>query len=139
MSDIPYCMIQAKMENNYECKVVCFNMEPLYVSKRKRGYGSSIAKGKTGKADLLAFAGEAVRLLHQRCPAALLDGLVRVDIFRTCAARGSQLIVNEFESLEADYYSSGVNEAYLESRLSTYWADVITQLIIAKSQQRRSR
>lgn len=120
------------MKNNYECKVVCFNMEPLYVSKRKRGYGFSFAKGKAGTEAVLVFAGEAVKLLHQRCPAALVDGLVRVDIFCTCAARGSKFIVNEFESLEADYSSSAVNEADLDNRLATYWADVITKLMLDK-------
>jgi hypothetical protein len=133
--DIPYAMIQAKMANNYEAKVVCFNMTPMYISKRKRGYGQSIAKGKIGTHALLAFAGEALNLLHERCPAALLDGLVRVDIFRTCQARGSRFVVNEFESLEADYSGSGNNEAAMDSCLTEYWTNVISKLVIAKSRE----
>lgn len=139
LRDIPYCMIQPRMENNFECKVVCFNMQPLFISERKRGYGKSfVPKNKSGTSSVLAFAGEAIRLLKQRCPAALVDGLVRVDIFRTCAARGSKFVVNEFESLEAQYASkSGVEEADLNDRLVKYWADTIARLVIAKSRRQR--
>ena len=51
----------------------------------------------------MAFAKNAVQELKIRVPECICDGLVRVDIFTN--ANGN-LVVNEFESLEAEYSST---------------------------------
>ncbi|KAJ1380871.1 hypothetical protein B484DRAFT_411895 [Ochromonadaceae sp. CCMP2298] len=55
---------------------------------------------------LLEFASAAVANLGRNSPSAVVDGLIRVDIFMDSAGRHR---VNEFESLEANIHSSGSN------------------------------
>jgi hypothetical protein len=52
-------------------------------------------------AELISFAGKAITLLCSRCPHTIADGLSRVDIFTTA---NGDWVVNQFESLEAQYY-----------------------------------
>lgn len=126
MPDIPYIIIQPRMTNNYEYKVTCFNMVPQYIGKTKGGYGRAFAKGSQGRDAIMAFAGHAARLLHSRCPEAIVDGLFRVDIFITCPFRGSRYIVNEFESADADFsYCDHVKQTQICDKLSMYWHDKI--------------
>jgi len=46
----------------------------------------------------MKFAEDAIQMLKAACPEAIVDGLVRVDIFEMSDGR---LVVNEFESFEA--------------------------------------
>jgi hypothetical protein len=126
MPDIPYVMIQPRMANNYEYKIVCFNMVPQYIGMTKKGYGRAFAKGPESRAAIMAFAGHAARSLHMRCPEAIVDGLLRVDIFITCPSRGSRFIVNEFESVEADFSNCDHNmHSQMCSKVSRYWHNKI--------------
>ena len=54
-------------------------MQTLRIFYRIRGYGSALAKDNEDA--LQNFANLAVRTLANRCPEAILDGLVRVDVF----------------------------------------------------------
>ena len=66
--------------------------------------------------------------LSKQCPASLTAGLIRVDIMETSAGN---LIVNEFESLEAVFEPSGHESGEVGARLRefllTYWVTVVTQ------------
>jgi len=66
---------------------------------------------------LFAFVRSALNKLKERQPRSLLDGLVRVDVF--WSSRG--FVVNEFESLEACYCSSHINEMIVVTFLEDYW------------------
>ena len=67
------------------------------------------------------FAEEAIKILALKNSNAMTDFIVRVDIFQR---QNGQLVVNEFESLEAGI-GSGSHDLKLESALktsmSTYW------------------
>jgi predicted RNase H-like HicB family nuclease len=130
----PYVMLQPKMKNNCEYKVVCWNMEAKYVALTKRGYGTAFAKGKV--ADLLEFANSAIRQLKQECPCAIVDGLIRVDIFETAAKK---FIVNEFEGLEARYCTKrGKSEMEISDNIRAYWFSMIETCVLKHNTLRRA-
>lgn len=58
----------------------------------------------------LSFAEESLMLLKQRRPSTITEGLVRVNVMQR---NDGVMIVNEFESLEADYHSDTKVSAYL--------------------------
>ena len=90
---IPYTMVQATMKNKKEYKVVLFNREARYVCILKHGCGTSFSEKPHTK--VMNFAMEALQEFASACPNALVDSLMRVDIFQTMAGK---LVVNEFES-----------------------------------------
>jgi hypothetical protein len=110
------------MKNNFEYKVVCWNKCALYIAKTCRGYGRAFAYKKEDT--VIAFASYAVNLLSERFPEAVLDGLVRVDIFITAE---NKMVVNEFESLEADFFGADhtLNSA-MEQRMRNYWREIVS-------------
>ena len=67
----------------------------------------------------MAFAKNAVQELKIRVPECVCDGLVRrVEIFTN--ANGN-LVVNEFESLEAEYSSTEKNDLEITNFLVAFW------------------
>ena len=64
--------------------------------------------------ETFTFAASAVAALVQSCPG-ICDGLVRVDIFTNASGL---LVVNEFESLEAEY---GTSTAQNEIEIHFFW------------------
>ena len=62
------------------------------------------------------------------CPAAIVDGsIIRVDIFQNSLGN---LVVNEFESLEAAYYSrSGVNEAKVATTMTVFFSNELAKFL----------
>ena len=95
----PYTMIQATMRNKKEYKVVMFNREPKYVAYNPNASG--IAFSIHPHTHLMSFAEYALNEFSLSCPFAMVDSLMRVDIFQT---QSGKLVVNEFESLEADHH-----------------------------------
>ena len=121
--NLPYLMIQPCMYNRKEYKVVVLNNTPLFKaaistgSHSKSKYG--INKAFAEEEELLQFAQTALERFRAAAPFAITDGLFRVDIFQTVTGK---MVVNEFESLDAEYQSStsGKNEATY-SFLEKYW------------------
>ena len=71
------------------------------------------------------FAVTAVQQLKLACRSALTEGLFRVDIFQT---KTGKLVVNEFESLEADYATKeDKDRRKVYNYLTDYWISVLTQ------------
>ena len=110
------------MHNRREYKVVVLNNSPVYIAGISTG--SSKSKNGVNRAfsdfeELQKFAGQAVDRLRLAAPFAITDGLFRVDIFQTAAGK---MVVNEFESLDAEYQSpaSGTAEATY-TFLEKYW------------------
>ena len=126
---LPYLMIQPCMFNRKEVKIVVLNNQPMYRAGISTGTNT---KSKTGinKAfwtnddELLAFASEALAKFRETAPYAITDGLFRVDIFQTIAG---QMVVNEFESLDAGYVSVSKNSLGVDYQsltctfLQAYW------------------
>jgi hypothetical protein len=104
---IPYCMLQPTLENRMEYTVVCFNGTPLYIANV--GGCGNVGKGRlpfSNAISLKLFAANAITILSNHCPHALLSGLVRVDLMYN--EHLNKIVINEFESLEAMYSSTKV-------------------------------
>ena len=102
--EIPYLMIQACMHNRKEYKVVVLGGQPAYVAS-VAGSGnkkctSGINRRFSDDDGLLEFSRLALERFRGNVPCAITDGLFRVDIFQNIHGK---LIVNEFESLDANY------------------------------------
>ena len=115
-------MIQPCMMNRKEYKVVLLNK--IAISVTSVGKGASFGY----KELLFQWAQDAVKLLEQSCPDALLDGLIRVDIF--CNAQG-EWKVNEFEGFEAGFWSKAepYNDLVVQKFLIAYWLNYILKYV----------
>ena len=98
---MPYIMLQSRMINPKEVKVVCINGKAQYIAYNANNSGRAISKKPN--LEIFAFAERAIAELSARCVGAITNGLVRVDIFQ---AKSGEYKVNEFESLEASYSST---------------------------------
>ena len=76
--------------------------------------------------DILAFAMEAVELLRARCPYSLAHFMLRVDVMQRA---DGQLIVNEFESLEAFISGPVLLEEAADRWLVEFWLSLLTSAI----------
>jgi len=107
---VEYAMVQPCMQNRREYKVVMFNKHSQYIAGISQH--ASPARAFIGSRDgskywIYKFAENAVRELEKCCPEAITDGLLRVDIFQTAE---NKLVVNEFESLEANISCKNINK-----------------------------
>ena len=119
---IPYLMIQPCMRNTMEYKVVLLNGEAI----SETGFSRARSKCFGTLQSRMKWAEKQVQTLHEKCPHALLDGLVRVDFF--CDING-KWVVNEFESLEADIFSEKPKiQMQAQSFLRTYWLQKILNI-----------
>ena len=97
---LPYAMLQPRMANMREHKIVVLNGKALYDCA-----GGCKKKGKQFSVDMRSihlFAESAVIRAKRALPCLIDDFLLRVDIFQNIAG---DLIVNEFESLDADIFA----------------------------------
>jgi hypothetical protein len=122
--DIPYAMVQPRLKNKREEKIVLLNCKAITrFTKNKSG------KSFLSKYELFEFAENAMKRLKCKIPSVIADGLTRVDIMVTDDGR---IIVNEFESLEATYYSNSVNtneELITERFLKLYWINKLKEIM----------
>lgn len=127
LGTIPYVMVQACMHNRKEYKVVMLDGVAQYVAsilnhdKRKSQGGINKAFSFYPHARLFKFAEDAVEVAKQTIPL-ISDGLFRVDIFETI---NGSLVVNEFESLEADFPSGHLSAGgsdTVNTFLISYWS-----------------
>jgi len=123
-------MLQACMKNAKEYKIVVINNTAMYEANNASKKGVSFSKYP--HTELLKFAEDALFALKVKCPSTIADGLVRVDIFKTLKGK---LVVNEFESLEACYYSKRKNsDLTIELNVAkylreTYWSSQLIKFI----------
>jgi hypothetical protein len=126
---VPYVMLQPKMKNLWEYKVIVLNGTSKYICPPYQQHGGKETRAftKTGRCrqDILDFAEIAVRRLHVACPSALTEFLVRVDIMES---NEGNMIVNEFESFEAMFQTSASEEVKTQSFLIDHWTDVFSIL-----------
>lgn len=114
---------------------MCFNGKALYEATLKPRGVPRVAFSTPE--DRAKFAVESINLLQSRCPEALVNGLVRVDIMQN---ENGQMVVNEFESLEADHPHGfrSINEyTELSHKLTMYYVDILlkfsNEIIIERS------
>jgi hypothetical protein len=123
---LPYTMIQPKLSNRKEYKAIVLNGIASHILPQKANGISCPGLAFSSKKELFLFAESAVRCLKQNRPGSLVEGLMRVDIMQNC--RGN-MVVNEFESLEAIYESSDREAAEVMSGVQcfmfTHWINAI--------------
>lgn len=114
--EIPYMLLQQRVLCNDEAKLCFFNMKFSHFVSGKNLKHSF--KGYT-KEDLIMFAYHCLQSIKHLENQYVLDGLVRVDLFKDDQGL---LVVNELESLEASI-SSLVEKNRCQSSefLTDYW------------------
>ena len=108
-----------------EYKVVCFQEQVQFLTsnpKKAGGKSFSVAPHE----ELFQFASQALQDLKVNCHEFISDGLVRIDIFQN---RYGKFVVNEFETLEANYESERkcdfeMTSAFTE-KLTAFWLEKI--------------
>jgi hypothetical protein len=122
---IPYFMVQPRLRNRMEYKVIVLNGSPKYICPKFQCPGNTRAFSKVPhtRQDILDFAKLAVMHLHRACPAAITSFMLRVDIMESNDGR---FIVNEFESLEAMFESTPSNQLLVQTFLQSFWKSVIS-------------
>jgi hypothetical protein len=119
------------MTNPKEKKVACFGGKALYIVFNYQHPKGAKALKHSNRV-IIEFAQKAI----DKCAEVLMDefiytGLFRVDIFEQTP--GGPLVVNEFESLDAAFYSSSRTaheELSLTDNLVEYWKEIIYQQVI---------
>lgn len=122
----PYLIIQPRMVSSNESKVILWNGKAQYVCTNggKRGI-----LGKTTKPKLFTFVEEAWTALNTETNGAFLgDGLSRVDCF--CTEDG-KIVVNEFESIDANFSGTRSYESMTTSFLADYYKRIIDTKLIS--------
>jgi hypothetical protein len=137
---VSYVMLQPRMLNTMEIKVACWNGGEPYVAGRKKGDNTARAFVGCTETDVLSYATTAIDILKRADPHAILDGLVRVDIFQLANGR---FVVNEFESFEAGFVQKrlhGVDKLRRDGlpsadtvidHLKSYWYNIVVQCLRA--------
>jgi hypothetical protein len=117
---------QVCMKNVKEYKCVLFNGQRQYLAHNcyDRGTAYSVYPHE----EILSFAENAIRCLASQRPAAILDSIVRVDIFKR---NNGSLVVNEFESFEADHHAAWHYKADSEFTLNAK-IDAVYEAILRK-------
>lgn len=122
-SVFPYLIVQPRMTSSNESKIILWNGKAQFISTSKKGLN-----GRKTKNELMQFAELACKHLKEQTRGVFLcDGIVRVDLF--CTIQGT-LIVNEFESLDANYCSTIVNEYKIAQMITDYYGNLLSQLIM---------
>ena len=118
------------MANKKEYKVVLFNKEARYISVLPcNTIGTAFSQKPHAK--LMSLAMDVVKELASVYPNALVDSLMRVDVFQT---KTGTLVVNEFESLEADHHSphSDLEKLDVDDNIRQYYESILRSIIDAK-------
>lgn len=120
----PYLIVQPRIGNTRESKVVLLNGEAKFISSSTK---PGLLGVKTAK-ELLEFAELAVNHLNERTKKAFLsDGITRVDLFCT---KDNRLIVNEFESLDANFATSNTAlQSQTSEAIVQYYKDKLIKLV----------
>jgi hypothetical protein len=126
---IPYLMVQPCMYNRKEYKVVMLNHVPVFAttssSSKRCSNGVNKAFVDNDRLDLLKFAEEQLNEFKLNCPGAITDGLFRVDVLQN---NDGKMVVNEFESLEASYFTTGDKQIAVQDFLFHYWFHKISNI-----------
>ena len=118
----PYLIIQPRIGTKQESKVILWNGQAQFVCGSSKGL-----KQLKGEKELMDFAESACKQLNNRTNKAFLsDGITRVDLFCT---KDGNLIVNEFESLDANYSSTESNQSKTAQLIQQYYVDILSKLI----------
>jgi len=124
---IPYAILQPCLANRKEYKVVLLGGEALYVANISQHEGLGAPFSSSPHNELKLLAEQACEILESRCPGALTQQILRVDIMQSC----NGLVVNEFESLEANFSSHQFERFQMlaQNFIREFWLTTIPLLV----------
>ena len=115
---VPYVMIQPRVEDNREAKLVFIDRKFFHISSHSSRLVVQKLPGITQE-EMIDFATDALDALHDSGKSVILDGVVRVDILK---GNDGRLVVNEFESLEARRFTLNTNHQHnVNAQIILYW------------------
>ena len=125
-------MVQPRIPNNAEAKIVCFNGKAQFKNLIKRSdTGQSPFKGVKDK-EFFDFAEHVIGILRRVCPEVITNQVLRIDIFGIKDCPG-MFIVNEVEGYEAQRTATGVHAgakiAKLVENVEDYWYSILCELV----------
>jgi len=108
-----------------EMKIVFLGGEFSHIAFSYSKEGGRVFYAK-GEKDLIDFAKLAVKRLRDRGGGAVwLDGLLRVDIMFD----GVRMVINEIESLEAEYSYSETDDGRVVAFMTNYWFEQLKSAV----------
>ena len=129
---ITYAMIQPRIPENTEAKIICFNGIAKFKNKNKRSTDGRSPFGGVKNKVLFDFAEHVISVLRRVCLELITDQVLRVDIFGF-RDRPGEFIVNEIEGYEAQRTATGVKAGVQLARLSKnvedYWYNTLCELV----------
>jgi len=131
---IPYALVQPRLSNRREYKVVTLNGKASHVIPEdangvKVSYREKKNFSTAPHTELMLFAEMAVRYLVQMCNGTISEYLIRVDVMQL---DNGMMIVNEFESFEAVYTASCHEKTcHVQQFLNNFWLEKLTSLVNA--------
>lgn len=120
ISELPYLMLQERVMKNAEAKLVYFDGVFSHVA----GMGSSSKRANSfpgyPTASLAHFGATIIEKLRDSDEPFILDGIVRIDVFKS---NDGHLVVNEVESLDASFACGNKNRGddRMRNYLEDYW------------------
>ena len=129
-----YSMLQPCLANRKEYKVAVVDGKATFVADIDQHAGLGEPFSQAPHRELKAFAEQCCDILESCCDGALIHPLLRVDIMHT----RNGIVVNEFESIEAYFYSKQFDKFELQTYdyLRQYWTRTITFLVTEVIQSR---
>jgi hypothetical protein len=123
----PYVLLQPMVPNNRECKVILHDGVPKYFHVLGSNGNISPPLGTPEAERMLTFAKLARDTLVARCPHAIMDGLLRIDIM---VLPNDLLVVNEIEGIDSNYSCKHIErQESTKTFLENHWLSVVTKLV----------
>ena len=128
MSRIPYAIIQPRLSNMKEKKLILLNGRFHHFAVNHRNV---VGREYADDSMLPPVAERYLQELTAACPGTIASGLVRVDLM----CYNGNIVVNEFESLEAMYEPEKTNRikdpAFATKQyLITYWHNILEARVL---------
>ena len=129
---ITYAMIQPRIPENTEAKIICFNGIARFRNPNKRSSDGRSPFGGIEEKVFFDFAEHVISVLRRVCPELITDQVLRIDIFGF-RDRPGEFIVNEIEGYEAQRTARGVKAGAkcsgLLNDLEDYWYNTLCELV----------
>ncbi len=131
-----YSMLQPCLENRREYKICILDGKATHVADINQRSHTGEPFSSAPHIDLKMFAEQACEILENLCEGALALPLLRVDVMKT----HNGIVVNEFESVEACFFSKRFDTFELQTQdfLREYWVSTISSLVTEKLHQSAS-
>jgi hypothetical protein len=127
-------MLQPCLANRKEYKVAVLDGRAVFVADINQRSGLGEPFSKAPHTSLKVFAERACDILETCCEDTLIQPLLRVDVMQS----HNGIVVNEFESVEACFYSKKFDRYELQTHdhLREYWTQTISFLVTEVLQSR---